>query len=47
MPRLQQLTIEQGITLGPDVPVVTFISRNLGADARFPYLYASLAEPTS
>ena len=29
LPRLQQLTIAEGITLGPDVPVVTFISRNL------------------
>ena len=29
MPRLQQLTISEGVTLGPDVPVVTFISRNL------------------
>ena len=29
MPRLQQLTIAEGVTLGPDVPVVTFISRNL------------------
>ena len=26
---LQQLTIAEGVTLGPDVPVVTFISRNL------------------
>lgn len=29
LPRLQQLTIAEGITLGPDIPVVTFISRNL------------------
>ena len=29
LPRLQQLTIAEGVTLGPDVPVVTFISRNL------------------
>ena len=29
LPRLTNLTIAEGITLGPDVPVVTFISRNL------------------
>ena len=29
LPRLRQLTIAEGVTLGPDVPVVTFISRNL------------------
>ena len=29
LPRLQHLTIAENITLGPDVPLVTFISRNL------------------
>ncbi|KZR72334.1 D-inositol 3-phosphate glycosyltransferase [Prochlorococcus marinus str. MIT 1313] len=29
IPRLQQLALGNGITLGPEVPVVTFISRNL------------------
>ena len=28
-PRLQQLTISETVTLGPEVPVVTFINRNL------------------
>ena len=25
LPRLQQLTIAEGVTLGPDIPVVTFV----------------------
>ena len=29
LPRLRQLTIAEGVTLGPNVPVLTFISRNL------------------
>ena len=42
MPRLQQLTIAKGITLGPDVPVVTFISRNLEPMRGFPTFMRAL-----
>ena len=41
-PRLQQLTIGEGVTLGPDVPVVTFISRNLEPMRGFPTFMRSL-----
>lgn len=36
LPRLQELTIADGVTLGRDVPVVTFISRNLEPMRGFP-----------
>tara|TARA_B100000674_G_scaffold498388_1_gene536456 strand:+ start:1733 stop:2938 length:1206 start_codon:yes stop_codon:yes gene_type:complete len=36
LPRLGQLTIANGVTLGQDVPVVTFISRNLEPMRGFP-----------
>ena len=42
LPRLKQLTIANGITLGPDVPVVTFISRNLEPMRGFPTFMRSL-----
>ena len=42
LPRLQQLTISEGITLGPDVPVVTFISRNLEPMRGFPTFMRAL-----
>ena len=42
LPRLQQLTIADGVTLGPDVPVVTFISRNLEPMRGFPTFMRSL-----
>lgn len=42
LPRLQQLTIAEGITLGPDVPVVTFISRNLEPMRGFPTFMRAL-----
>ena len=42
MPRLQQLTIAKGVTLGPDVPVVTFISRNLEPMRGFPTFMRAL-----
>ena len=35
-PRLQQLTIAEDVTLGPEVQVVTFISRNLEPMRGFP-----------
>ena len=40
--RLQKLTIADGITLGPDVPVVTFISRNLEPMRGFPTFMRAL-----
>lgn len=42
LPRLHQLTIAKGITLGPDVPVVTFISRNLEPMRGFPTFMRAL-----
>ena len=42
MPRLQELTIAEGITLGPDVQVVTFISRNLEPMRGFPTFMRAL-----
>ena len=42
LPRLQQLTIAEDITLGPDVPVVTFISRNLEPMRGFPTFMRAL-----
>ena len=42
LPRLQQLTIADGVTLGPDVPVVTFISRNLEPMRGFPTFMRAL-----
>ena len=42
LPRLQQLTIAEGVTLGPDVPVVTFISRNLEPMRGFPTFMRAL-----
>ena len=42
LPRLRQLTIAEGITLGPDVPVVTFISRNLEPMRGFPSFMRAL-----
>ena len=42
LPRLQQLTIAQDVTLGPDVPVVTFISRNLEPMRGFPTFMRAL-----
>ena len=41
-PRLQQLKIAEGVTLGPDVPVVTFISRNLEPMRGFPTFMRAL-----
>ena len=35
-PRLEQLAISENVTLGPEVPVVTFISRNLEPMRGFP-----------
>ena len=40
--RLQQLKIADGVTLGPDVPVVTFISRNLEPMRGFPTFMRAL-----
>jgi len=40
--RLQQLTLSNGVTLGPDVPVVTFISRNLEPMRGFPTFMRAL-----
>ena len=42
LPRLQQLTLANGVTLGPDVPVVTFISRNLEPMRGFPTFMRAL-----
>ena len=42
LPRLQQLTIAEGVTLGPEVPVVTFISRNLEPMRGFPTFMRAL-----
>ncbi len=41
-PRLQQLSLGNGITLGPEVPVVTFISRNLEPMRGFPTFMRAL-----
>ena len=40
--RLQKLKIADGVTLGPDVPVVTFISRNLEPMRGFPTFMRAL-----
>ena len=42
LPRLQQLTIADGVTLMPGVPVVTFISRNLEPMRGFPTFMRAL-----
>ena len=42
LPRLRQLTIAEGVTLGPNVPVVTFISRNLEPMRGFPTFMRAL-----
>ena len=42
LPRLRQLTIAEGVTLGSDVPVVTFISRNLEPMRGFPTFMRAL-----
>ena len=42
LPRLKQLKIAEGVTLGPDVPVVTFISRNLEPMRGFPTFMRAL-----
>jgi glycosyltransferase involved in cell wall biosynthesis len=42
--RLQQLQINESITLSPDVPVVTFISRNLEPMRGFPTFMRALPE---
>ncbi len=42
LPRLKQLTIADGVTLGPDIPVVTFISRNLEPMRGFPTFMRAL-----
>lgn len=42
LPRLQRLTIAKGITLEPDMPVVTFISRNLEPMRGFPTFMRAL-----
>ena len=43
-PRLQQLAISESVTLGPEVPVVTFISRNLEPMRGFPTFMHALPE---
>lgn len=43
-PRLQQLAIAENVTLGPEVPVVTFISRNLEPMRGFPTFMQALPE---
>jgi len=43
-PRLQQLAISESLNLGPDVPVVTFISRNLEPMRGFPTFMQALPE---
>ena len=42
--RLQQLAISESVTLGPEVPVVTFISRNLEPMRGFPTFMHALPE---
>ena len=42
--RLKQLAINESVTLGPDVPVVTFISRNLEPMRGFPTFMRALPE---
>ena len=42
LPRLQQLTISENIILTPDIPVVTFISRNLEPMRGFPTFMRAL-----
>ena len=42
LPRLQQLTISEEVTLSADVPVVTFISRNLEPMRGFPTFMRAL-----
>ena len=43
-PRLQQLAISESVTLTPEVPVVTFISRNLEPMRGFPTFMHALPE---
>ena len=43
-PRLQQLAISETVTLEPDIPVVTFISRNLEPMRGFPTFMQALPE---
>ena len=43
-PRLQQLAISESVTLGPEIPVVTFISRNLEPMRGFPTFMHALPE---
>ena len=43
-PRLQQLAISESVTLTPEVPVVTFISRNLEPMRGFPTFMNALPE---
>ena len=42
LPRLNKLSISRDITLGPDIPVVTFISRNLEPMRGFPTFMRAL-----
>ena len=44
LPRLKELTIAEGTTLGPDIPVVTFISRNLEPMRGFPSFMRALPD---
>ena len=43
-PRLQQLAISESVTLSPEIPVVTFISRNLEPMRGFPTFMKALPE---
>lgn len=40
--RLESLTLEEGVTLSPDIPVVTFVSRNLEPMRGFPEFMRAL-----